>query len=159
MDGSGDTDQSLPSDLLREITELKRSNQRLERAFVALSQILENQQHLLNELGTSAPNAQRTELDPSSRTRFDHDALRTEFERKLKRSRSSIVKEKIIAHLSRSGPTERSELKFLFVDQLRYTSKASFYRYVSDLASEGALSEADVNGRVIVSLATVDRYV
>lgn len=156
MDGTGDSSaDSPPSDLLREITELKRSNQRLERAFVALSQILENQQQLLNGLGApSTPNIDGARSDPSP----PRDTLRKEFERKLKRGRASIVKEKILAHLSRSGPIERAELKFLFVDQLRYTSKASFYRYVSDLVDAGQLAEADVNGQTIVSLAAPERY-
>ncbi|MFT4308078.1 MAG: hypothetical protein ACMXYM_01790 [Candidatus Woesearchaeota archaeon] len=145
MEGFGDDADASPSDLLREITELKRSNQRLERAFVALSQILENQQSILNSI---APQGVQT---------HPHDTLRKEFERKLKRGRASIVKEKILAHLERAGTVELSELKFLFVDQLSYTSKASFYRYVSDLSKSGAIAESDVNGQTYLSLGRIER--
>lgn len=152
MEGSGDDAPASPSDLLREITELKRSNQRLERAFVALSQILSNQQDILRSLST--PTESDRTPDPSSPTP-PSDSLRNEFERRLKRGRASIVKDKIITHLERSGPVERSELKFLFVDQLRYTSKASFYRYVSELCSDGRIAESQLEGRTIISLASV----
>lgn len=152
MEGSGDDATASPSDLLREITELKRSNQRLERAFVALSQILSNQQEILQSLST--PTESDRTPGPSG-SAPPSDSLRNEFERRLKRGRASIVKDKIITHLERSGPVERSELKFLFVDQLRYTSKASFYRYVSELAETGQLAESEVDGRTIVSLAHV----
>ena len=145
MDGTGDSDASNPSDLLREITELKRSNQRLERAFVALSQILENQQNLLNTLSP-----QGTHVHPQ-------DTLQKEFERKLKRGRATIVKEKILAHITRAGTAELSELKFLFVDQLTYTSKASFYRYVSDLTKSGALAQSEIDGQTIISLGSIEQ--
>lgn len=151
MEGSGEDAAAPPSDLLREITELKRSNQRLERAFVALSQILENQQNILTSLTGDRPADTPASHPPQ-------DTLRKEFERKLKRGRASIVKEKILAHITRTGPVELSELKFLFVDQLAYTSKASFYRYVSDLTRNGALIESEVNGQVLISRGTIEQH-
>jgi hypothetical protein len=150
MEGFGDDADASPSNLLREITELKRSNQRLERAFVALSQILENQQNILSTL-SGAPHAAAPPHAPPP------DTLQKEFERKLKRGRATIVKEKVLAHIERSGPIELAELKFLFVDQLSYTSKASFYRYVSDLCSSGALIESTVGKQVYLSLGRIEK--
>jgi hypothetical protein len=148
MEGSGEDAAAPPSDLLREITELKRSNQRLERAFVALSQILENQQSILNTLSGA----------PSTAHAPPSDSLRKEFERKLKRGRASIVKEKMLAHIGSAGEVELAELKFLFVDQLSYTSKASFYRYISDLCSYGALAQTEVNGQTFLRIGIVQQH-
>ena len=129
-------------DLLKEIAELRKSNERLEKAFVAISMLLENQNRTIQHI----QGARQPRSSPK-------DSLQNEFERKLKKSRPGIIKEKVLTHISSTDSCELSELKFLFVDQLEYTTKPSFYRYMKELESEGKILKTHVNSSVYVSAA------
>ncbi len=131
--------------LLKEIEELKKSNERLEKAFIAISKMLELQLELSvnNSLKESFNNVNsNNNVDP----------LKLEFERKLKKNKSRIVKNKILEVLDFKGLVELSDLKFLIVDQLHYTTKPSFYRYVKELELEKVIEKNFLGNKTFIKL-------
>lgn len=60
------------------------------------------------------------------------DPLKDEIMRKFSRSRRELVKQKIV-ELLMTKPMKLSDLKYNMVEQMKYCSKASFYRYVEEL--------------------------
>jgi hypothetical protein len=66
-------------------------------------------------------------------TREKHkDTLKSEFIRKFKKNKKEIIKQKII-EIIKIKPMSIADLKYNIVDQLKYCSKASFYRYIEEL--------------------------
>ncbi|MBS3119875.1 hypothetical protein J4475_03565 [Candidatus Woesearchaeota archaeon] len=64
--------------------------------------------------------------------RQQSDPLKKEMIRQLNRNRQRIIKRKIL-ELLHGNKMELAELKYLIVDQHKYCSKATFYRYIQDL--------------------------
>ena len=122
-------------ELQKEILMLKQSNERLEKAFMAVSMIMEKQMQGGNE-------------------QKKKDSLAREFERKLKKSRPSVLKEKIKRYFEENSHGSLSDAKFHFVDQMSYTSKASFYRYVGELISDHILAKSHTGSNTIISPIT-----
>ena len=60
------------------------------------------------------------------------DSLKSEFIRKFNKNKKSLIKQKIIDSL-KVKPTNVADLKYYIVDQLKYCSKASFYRYIQEM--------------------------
>ncbi len=60
------------------------------------------------------------------------DPLKSEFDRKFKRNKKNLIKQKII-DAAKTKPTPVADLKYYIVDQLSYCSKASFYRYIEEM--------------------------
>ncbi len=125
--------------LLKEIEELKKSNERLEKAFLAMSKMLELQLEL------SLPKTLEKEKN-------DKDPLKLEFERKLKKNKNKIVKNKILEVLENKDFQELSDLKFLIVDQLQYTTKPSFYRYIKELELEKKIEKNYLGNKTFIKL-------
>ncbi len=132
--------------LLREIEELKKSNERLEKAFIAMSKMLE----LQLELNLNSKNIVSKNNDSYSSLKYD--PLKLEFERHLKKNKSKIVKNKILEVLESKDVVELSELKFFIVDQLKYTSKPSFYRYVKELELEKSILKEFLGSKTFIRL-------
>ncbi|MFT4309301.1 MAG: hypothetical protein ACMXYL_02350 [Candidatus Woesearchaeota archaeon] len=118
------------ADLHEEIRTLKESNQRLEKAFMAVSMIME--QHMLPKKSAI-------------------DSLTREFERKLRKSRPQVLKEKIIRYFEENPHTDLADARFYIVEQMRYTSKATFYRYIGELVNAGHISKSHKGSKVIIS--------
>jgi hypothetical protein len=117
--------------LQEEIRSLKQSNARLEKAFLAVSLMMEKQ-----FTHQEAPKK---------------DILAREFERKLRKSRPHVIKEKIRRYFDENGHSDLSDAKFYFVDQMGYTSKASFYRYIGELIKESHIAKSQKGNCVIIS--------
>ena len=77
--------------------------------------------------------------------------LETELLKKIKKNRKQILKEKILEIVETKHLTS-SEIKDIIVDQARYCSKASFYRYLEELANYKYIDFADKGGRTVVIL-------
>jgi len=120
--------------LYEQVEQLKKSNERLERAFLAISALLESKFS-----------------EGVAREKEQKDALSLEFSRKLKRNRGALIKEKIMEQVQNKGEILLSDLKFLLVDQLNYTSKPSFYRYMKELYSEDMIIRSEANGKVFIT--------
>ena len=60
------------------------------------------------------------------------DPLKSEFDRKFKKNKKEIIKQKII-ETAKLKPIQLADLKYYIVDQLKYCSKASFYRYIEEM--------------------------
>lgn len=65
--------------------------------------------------------------------------LEMEFLRKLKRNKKNVIKSKILEYIQ-TEKMNRSQLKSLIVDQLKYCSKASLYRYLKEMIYEGQIN-------------------
>jgi len=59
------------------------------------------------------------------------DSLKSEFERKFRKNKKQIIKQKILES-AKTTPV-LADLKYYIVDQLEYCSKASFYRYIEEM--------------------------
>ncbi len=68
--------------------------------------------------------------------------LQTEINNKLNRNKKGIIKQKIIEQLeiNQSIP----EIKEIIVDQQKYCSKASFYRYIEELKRNGKINKMEI---------------
>ncbi|OIO65402.1 hypothetical protein AUJ68_03130 [Candidatus Woesearchaeota archaeon CG1_02_57_44] len=61
------------------------------------------------------------------------DGLQQEVMFKFRRSRKDLIKQKMVDSCREKQMTV-PELKFMIVDQMGYASKATFYRYLAELA-------------------------
>lgn len=68
--------------------------------------------------------------------------LESEMLRKFNRKRKDIVKSKIM-ELIRFKQMPIPELKEIIVDEQEYCSKATFYRYISDMQAKGIIQNVD----------------
>jgi hypothetical protein len=57
--------------------------------------------------------------------------LKSEFDRKFNRNKKQIIKQKIL-ETAKTTP-KVADLKYYIVNQLKYCSKASFYRYIEEM--------------------------
>lgn len=78
------------------------------------------------------------------------DPIQAEVLWRLRRTRREFVYKKII-ELLHTKQRELAELKYLIVDQGKYCSKATFYRYVDELGGQGKLSLMQANERMVVA--------
>lgn len=65
-------------------------------------------------------------------TKKKKNPLKSELLRKFNKNKKSLIKQKILEAL-KTKPASISDLKYYIVDQLGYCSKASFYRYISEM--------------------------
>lgn len=77
------------------------------------------------------------------------NSLKSEFDRKFKKSKKSIIKQKIV-EVIKTKPIYLADLKYYIVDQLNYCSKASFYRYIEEMKEELEIKNDLVNLKVLV---------
>jgi hypothetical protein len=75
--------------------------------------------------------------------------LRNELMRGLARNQKAIIKQRIIGMVAEARYSI-PELKERIVDDKSYCSKASFYRYVEEMKSEGLIDCAEINGIMTV---------
>lgn len=63
------------------------------------------------------------------------DPLKTEVINKFKRNRKRMIKNKLLETIKFGHNLSIPEIKEILVDQLKYCSKATFYRYIEELKS------------------------
>ncbi|PIY60619.1 hypothetical protein COY95_00850 [Candidatus Woesearchaeota archaeon CG_4_10_14_0_8_um_filter_47_5] len=76
----------------------------------------------------------------------EYSPLKREIERKFTRNRKAIIHSKMRTLLALQN-LSALDLKETVVDNLRYCSKASFYRYLGELKESGEVESVMVNGR------------
>ncbi|MEK6967050.1 MAG: hypothetical protein AABX51_00285 [Nanoarchaeota archaeon] len=76
------------------------------------------------------------------------DPIQAEVLWRLRRTRREFVYKKIIELLN-NNHKEIAELKYLIVDQGRYCSKATFYRYIDTLQEIGRITIAQINDKLM----------
>ena len=74
------------------------------------------------------------------------DPIQDELIWKLRRTMKDFVCRKIL-DLARDRK-ELAELKYLVVDQAKFCSKATFYRYIDELTKKGMLTIAELENKV-----------
>jgi len=72
---------------------------------------------------------------------------------KAKSNKREILKQKLVSMINENG-MNLSELKFMFVDHHRYTSKATFYNYLKELEAHGTIRQERVNSKTHVFLSS-----
>jgi len=94
-------------------------------------------------------------IKPKKKTRIDFENIKDPYEAllafKAKSNKKELLKQKLVSMVSDNG-INLSELKFLFVDHYKYTSKASFYNYLKEAELEGKLKTERINSKNIVFL-------
>lgn len=104
-----------------EVDQLKQEIRELSEKIVFLETALKNsQKEIIKEALLEFTNQNK------------EDTLKAEFVRKFNRSKKELIKQKIIEAI-KIKPTSIADLKYYIVDQLRYCSKASFYRYIYEM--------------------------
>lgn len=73
-------------------------------------------------------------------TAHKKDTLKEEFLRRFNKNKKQLIQQKIIESV-KIKPTNVADLKYYIVDQLRYCSKASFYRYITEMKSTVEIKE------------------
>ncbi|MFP4118841.1 MAG: hypothetical protein ACLFTH_02190 [Candidatus Woesearchaeota archaeon] len=73
-------------------------------------------------------------------------ALQRDAAKEVSKNRKSIVKEKILSQAGSSRCTPH-ELKKIFVDSHKYCSKATFYRYLTELEEEEKINYISINNK------------
>jgi hypothetical protein len=78
--------------------------------------------------------------------------LESEFMRKYQKNKKGLIKQRIL-RLAAEGRYSVAQLKDLVVDEKKYCSKATFYRYVDSMKKHGRIEIIEINGieRVIPS--------
>lgn len=102
-----------------------------------ISKLLEINQQLTNEIQKL-----HKSLDKGSDSK-------SELARQFNRNKKSIIQQRII-DLVQKAEYNLPDLKRIIVDQKRYCSKATFYRYINELEESKLLNTAEVNGENIV---------
>ena len=76
------------------------------------------------------------------------DPIQAEVLWRLRRTRREFVYKKIIELLN-NNHREIAELKYLIVNQGKYCSKATFYRYIENLQINNRISIAQINDKLM----------
>jgi|TARA_B100002003_G_C14067281_1_gene513544 hypothetical protein len=95
--------------------------------------ILKEQIKELNEKLTFFQNSQKDIIKQALEefTNNKKDSLKSEFDRKFRKNKKQIIKQKILES-AKTTPI-LADLKYYIVNQLEYCSKASFYRYIEEM--------------------------
>jgi len=116
------------SQLKDEVLDLKSEIKGLKIAIDLIKDLVSNQSQnstpVLERIETVAP---KKEIEKDS-----YDAL---LEFKARSNKRDLLKQKILSMVGESG-LSLSELKFMFVEHFKYTSKATFYNYLKELELE-----------------------
>ncbi|MCX6710116.1 MAG: hypothetical protein NTV63_04175 [Candidatus Woesearchaeota archaeon] len=83
----------------------------------------------------------------------NEEPLKKEILQKFNRNKRNLVKGKIMDLIGSSRNISIPELKEIAVDQMRYCSKATFYRYIDELKKNSLLESAKINNREIIVLS------
>jgi restriction endonuclease S subunit len=81
------------------------------------------------------------------------EPLKDELMRKFNRNKKNIIKSKILDIIGGSRAISIPEVKDIVVEQMRYCSKASFYRYIEEMKRNGLLEFSNINNREVVVLS------
>lgn len=133
-------------ELLKTTIEAMNSNIKFQQDMI--SQLQEDNRLLRNQLNNvlinqipsiasqSPTNIQTNQSNIQSNTYCEypiqHDPLKAEVINKFKRNKKRIIKKKILETI-KSETLSIPEIKEIIVDQYKYCSKASFYRYIEEL--------------------------
>ena len=85
------------------------------------------------------------------------DPLKNEVLKRFRRNRKELVQRKILEMVG-SRATELPELKDIIVDNYRYCSKATFYRYFNELMAKKRVTIAEIESRTMVSSSQKNGY-
>ena len=165
--------------LMNEITELKNKINNLHSEQQKLKQIkLEPQETLeetiLEEEITNSDNQHLTQelqnfeedkyilLDEPEESEKNNitvsykDPLEQEIVKNIAKNKKTIIKQKILAIASKQRTTSKQVKEFI-VDKYKYCSKATFYRYLSELKRQHKLETISVNDREYVCNISISK--
>jgi len=77
------------------------------------------------------------------------DGLKSDLLKSYQRNRKNIIKQQILGEI-RKGEYTKISLRDLIVEQKKYCSKASFYRYIEELELESLIGEHRRKGKSII---------
>lgn len=100
------------------------------------------------------PPAQQEPPQPKTAAQRKQDRLKEDLMKNYERNRKDIVKQQILTEAAKSNLT-RIQLRDIVVDQKKYCSKASFYRYTEELELEGLLQQKRKNNKTVLEPLTL----
>jgi hypothetical protein len=132
---------------------LREDNLNLREELFELKKIVENLSKNANfskeEKNQEKLKTNKIQVIKTKKSKSNYDAL---IEFRTKQNKKEILKQKLM-ELVGNGVT-LSELKFLFVDYHKYTSKATFYSYFKELEFEKQINqEISKNKKAYVTLS------
>ena len=123
-----------------EFLELKEENLKLRETILDLKQ----------EISQIKNNFENPKKEMIEKETYDKkDSYKSLFEFRLKKNKKEILKQKILEIVKEK--LDLSELKFLFVDFNKYSSKATFYSYLKELEFENRIKIEKTRNSSIVS--------
>ena len=154
------TNQKILLEILKKIEEL---NQRVSRLENNETETESSETIHEEEQAETTNDGEKTYEEPRTETHTNEDnyiilgapkgterrnksiqALQQDTLKEVTKNRKQIVKEKILSHTQHSR-TSPLELKKIFVDRYKYCSKATFYRYLNELETEGKINYISIN--------------
>ncbi|MBN1175918.1 hypothetical protein JXA48_04710 [Candidatus Woesearchaeota archaeon] len=84
------------------------------------------------------------------------DSLEKEIIKSVAKNKKTIIKQKILAIASKQRTTSKN-VKEIIVDKYRYCSKATFYRYLSELKRQQKIETITINNKEYVCNISIDR--
>lgn len=94
------------------------------------------------------------EREPRIREEYT-DPLEKEIVKSVAKNKKTIIKQKILAIAAKQRTTSK-HVKEIIVDKYRYCSKATFYRYLSELKRQQKIETITVNNKEYVCNITVE---
>jgi len=94
-------------------------------------------------------------MKKESKKKDSYEAL---LEFKAKSNKRELLKQKILSMIGEGG-INLSELKFMFVEHFKYTSKATFYNYLKELELERQLKIERENSKNYVFLYSIKKEI
>jgi len=83
------------------------------------------------------------------------DSLKEDLLKAYERNRKNIIKEQILSEAKKGGMTKIA-LRDLVVDQKKYCSKASFYRYMDELELQGLITYQRRKGKDLIQPVSIN---
>jgi len=100
------------------------------------------------------PPRQQEPPQPKTAAQRKQDRLKEDLMKNYERNRKDIVKQQILTEAAKTNLT-RIQLRDIVVDQKKYCSKASFYRYTEELELENLLQQKRKNNKTILEPLTL----
>lgn len=98
---------------------------------------------------------EKEEKSPIIREEYT-DPLEKEIIKSVAKNKKTIIKQKILAIASKQRTTSKN-VKEIIVDKYRYCSKATFYRYLSELKRQQKIETITINNKEYVCNISIDR--
>ncbi len=115
--------------------------------------IIKNNNYYEEKTRESDRREEKTKIKEEKKDTLKEDLIKT-----YERNRKKIIKQQILAEINKNELT-RIELRDIIVNNKKYCSKASFYRYLEELELEGLITEKKKKKRTILKPIVYEKII